>query len=133
MSDYWGELPKSAREALLRAAEHVDGMALAGSRTVQLLVKRGLAESYGRTRICITDKGLRSLKNRSWDTCAFRNEYDPVTLEPLGKACGRVAVAIICWHDGRRSPMCERHGTPALTPEARKLVAHVEQLTGREE
>lgn len=60
--DYWGELPKSARDALLRAAEHVDGMALTGSSTARLLVKRGLAESCGETCICITDKGLRFLR-----------------------------------------------------------------------
>lgn len=62
----------------------------------------------------------------------FRYEHDPVTLEPLGKECGRSAVAIIVWHDGRKSPMCKQHGTNALTPEARKLVAYIEPLPAPE-
>lgn len=62
MSDYWTPLRPSALAALRRARDHVDGMTVTGTSTARLLVKCGLAESYGRTVICISEKGLRMLE-----------------------------------------------------------------------
>ncbi len=57
--------------------------------------------------------------------CAFREEHDPVTLEPLGPACGKPATQIIYWRDGRASPACDEHGMSALDDDARALVSRV--------
>lgn len=62
MSDYWAPLRPSALAALRRARDHVDGMTVTGTSTARLLFKCGLAERYGRTVICISEKGLRMLE-----------------------------------------------------------------------
>jgi hypothetical protein len=61
----------------------------------------------------------------NWRRCSFKEHHNPVTLEPLGKECGRDAVELLVWHDGRVSPACKAHGVAALTEDARKLVNHV--------
>lgn len=59
------------------------------------------------------------------ERCGFRFDHDPVTLLPRGRRCGRVAVEIIQWKDGRWSPACAAHGIQALTEDARYHVARV--------
>jgi hypothetical protein len=58
-------------------------------------------------------------------TCAFRESYDPETLEPVGPACGKPAMQELYWRDGRVSPSCFEHGMGALTGDARALVVRV--------
>jgi len=58
-------------------------------------------------------------------TCAYRENYDPETFEPMGPACGRRATQEIYWNDGRVSPSCPAHGMRALDPSARALVKRV--------
>jgi hypothetical protein len=58
-------------------------------------------------------------------TCAFREAFDPETLEPVGPACGKPATQELYWHDGRVSPSCSEHGMRALDKDAHPLVARV--------
>lgn len=51
-------------------------------------------------------------------TCAFRENYDPKTLMPVGPSCGQPATQELYWADGRVSPACPKHGLSALTQEA---------------
>jgi hypothetical protein len=62
------------------------------------------------------------------ERCAFHAMYDPVTWEPTGPKCGRVATHAIWWRDGRRSPACPKHGLKALDPDAREMVVAFENL-----
>ena len=55
-------------------------------------------------------------------TCAYRESYDPETLEPVGPECGKPATQELFWHDGRVSPSCPEHGLEALDDDARALV-----------
>lgn len=68
--------------------------------------------------------------NADWSRCAYKKDYDRETLEPVGKECGRSAVEVIHWKDGRASPACRDHGRAALTEEARALVRAVVALNG---
>jgi len=52
-------------------------------------------------------------------TCAFRTDFDPVTLEPRGPQCGKPATQELYWADGRVSPSCQKHGLRALDKDAR--------------
>ena len=61
-------------------------------------------------------------------SCEFRREWNPLTLEPVGGACGRPAVKIVVWGDGDWSPACEHHGLVALTESARARVVTVAPL-----
>lgn len=63
-----------------------------------------------------------------WKICAFKSAHDPETLEPRGRECGRPAVKVILWRDGRRSPACTEHGVTALDSEAAKLVERTEAI-----
>lgn len=58
-------------------------------------------------------------------TCAFRTDFDPVTLEPRGPQCGKPATQELYWADGRVSPSCQKHGLRALDKDARALVVRV--------
>lgn len=58
-------------------------------------------------------------------SCSFRESYDPDTLEPIGPDCGRKAIQLIRWRDGRLSPACGKHGWEALTEEAQSLIDYV--------
>ena len=70
VTDHWGVLGPKATSALLAAAAHCDGMTLTGVRTARLLVKRGLAESYGSGRICITEHGLEQARRLVYEVGA---------------------------------------------------------------
>lgn len=75
-------------------------------------------------------EALMSQSNADWSRCAYKKDYDRETLEPVGKECGRSAVEVIHWKDGRASPACRDHGRAALTAEARALVRAVVALDG---
>ncbi len=62
-------------------------------------------------------------------TCAYRESYDPDTLEPVGPACGKPAMQELYWRDGRVSPSCAAHGMKAIDEDARTLVLRVTRPT----
>jgi hypothetical protein len=64
---------------------------------------------------------------RAGDICEFRNEHD-ADGEPVGPACGAVAVEVIFWNDGRYSPACKDHGNGALDDIGRANVVAVHPI-----
>ena len=64
--------------------------------------------------------------NDSFEPCTFHFAHDPVTLTPIGPACGKPATQTITWVDGRQSPACPEHGLKALDADTLVLVRRVE-------
>lgn len=54
------------------------------------------------------------------ETCCYHGTYDLVTGEPTGEECGRPAVGVLFWDDGRFSPHCAEHGVEVLYADAEK-------------
>jgi hypothetical protein len=46
--------------------------------------------------------------------CMYGDDYDPETLTPRGPRCGRPAIDLIFWRNGRYSSACEKHGPENL-------------------
>ncbi len=64
MFEFWSPLTTTHEDVLRAAAAHPDGMALTTEKIARVLEKRGLVESYGNGRVCISEKGLAWARER---------------------------------------------------------------------
>ncbi len=65
---------------------------------------------------------------RSGDRCVYKTSFDPVTYEPRGRECGKVATQVIFWRGGIFSPCCPKHGFGALDASAHDEVLCVHPI-----
>lgn len=87
----------------------------------------GLFDLDGCQRVVTASRAYIAEKYQG-EACVYVDDFDPATLEPLGRRCGRVAKDVIFWTDGRFSAACGEHGFTILTPETRLLVFSVQTL-----